>query len=309
MLRLRFIAIRFSFALAATAALPAATAWADLELPAPSPAAKVSQRVGITDVSVEYSSPAVGGRVIFGDLVPWDKAWRTGANSPTKITFSRDATFGGAAVPAGTYAIVTLPGKKAWQIALNKDLTINVTDHTYNAKDELVRVNATTSKIAKRERMIFAFSDTSDDTTSLDLEWDKLRVSVPIKVDTAKHVDASIKALLESDAAPGATATAGDKSSPAGPPLWRQFANAARYVSEKKKDYPAATAMIEKSLALKVQWYNNWIKADILHRQGNDAEALKFAQIAKDLGDKEPAGAFFYKDTVEKALVEWKGKK
>ncbi len=287
MLSLRVTSSRIAVALATTFTLTAGAAWADLELPAPSPAAKVMQRVGITDISLEYSSPAVDGRKVFGTLVPWDKAWRTGANSPTKITFSRDVTFGGAAVPAGTYAIVTIPGEKSWTVALNKDLAINVTDHTYDAKDELVRVKATTSAIPHRERMTFVFDNTKDDSTSLDLEWDKLRVSVGIKVDTGAHVAASIKSTLDN--------------------AWRPYANTARYLAEKKQEYPAAMEAIDKSLALKSVWFNNWIKADILHRQGNNAEALKFAQIAKDLGDKD--ANFFYKESVTKALTDWQAKK
>lgn len=283
----RAFSLRFALALATGVTLTATAAWADLELPAPSPAAKVAQRVGITDISLEYSSPAADGRKIFGALVPWDKPWRTGANSATKITFSREVTFGGAAVPAGTYAIVTIPSEKGWLIALNKDLTINVADHTYDAKDELVRVKATTSAIAHRERMIFTFSNTKDDETSLDLEWDKLKVGVTIKVDTTTHVAASIKTTLEN--------------------AWRPYANTARYLAEKKQDYAGATEAIDKSIALKSMWFNNWIKADILHRQGNNADALKFAQIAKDLGDKD--ANFFYKDQVTKALTEWHGKK
>src|SRR5689334_1734859 len=93
----------------ATVALAAPSAWAQLELPAPSPAAKVMQRVGLTDISLEYSSPAVKGRKIWGELVPYDKVWRTGANASTKISFSRDVTFGGKPVPAGTYTLVTFP--------------------------------------------------------------------------------------------------------------------------------------------------------------------------------------------------------
>ncbi len=274
-------------ALAASFSLFAATAWADLELPAPSPAAKVAQRVGITDISLEYSSPAVDGRKIFGGIVPWDKPWRTGANAATKITFSREVRFGGADVLAGTYSIVTIPSEKGWIVALNKDLSINVADHNYNTKDELVRVKATTSAIPHRERMLFVFDNTKDDETSLDLEWDKLRVSVPIKVDTAAHVAGSIQTTLDN--------------------AWRPYANAARYLSEKKQDYPAATKAIDDSLALKSTWLNNWIKADILHRQGNNADALKYAQIAKDLGDKD--ANFFYKDQVVKALTDWAAKK
>ncbi len=287
MIRFRFPSSRIAVALATTFTLSATAAWADLELPAPSPAAKVAQRVGITDISLEYSSPAVDGRKIFGGVVPWDKAWRTGANASTKITFSREVRFGGADVLAGTYAIVTIPSEKGWIVALNKDLSINVTDHTYDAKDELVRVKATTSAIPHRERLAFLFDNTKDDETSLDLEWDKLRVSVPIKVDTATHVAGSIKTTLDN--------------------AWRPYAQAARYLAEKKADYPGALTAVDNSLALKSTWLNNWIKADILHRQGNNAEALKFAQVAKDLGDKDPN--FYYKDQVTKALTDWAAKK
>jgi hypothetical protein len=108
-----------SFALFSTSAL------AQLDLPQPSPAATVSQRVGLTDISVEYSSPAVNKRKIWGGLVPFDKPWRTGANAATKITFSRDVTVGGKAVPAGTYSVVSCPTAKGWTIAFNSDPKTN----------------------------------------------------------------------------------------------------------------------------------------------------------------------------------------
>lgn len=172
-------------------------------------------------------------------------------------------------------------------MALNKNLTINVADATYDNKDELVRVKAMPSAIAQRERMIFAFGDTTDSSTSLDLEWEKLKISVAIKVDTAAFVAASIKANVDG--------------------AWRPMANTARYYAETLKDLPTAMKYIDQSLGLASMWFNNWIKADILHRMGKDAEALKFAQVAHDMGMKDAAG-FFYKDQVEKALVDWKKK-
>lgn len=286
MLVSRFISRTLVCTIALSTAVVSAPAFADLELPQPSPGAKVSQRVGITDVSVDYSSPAVNGRKIFGGLVPWDKPWRTGANSATKITFSRDITFGGVAVPAGTYSIVSIPSEKNWQIALNKDLTINVADQTYNNKDELVRVKATLSTIPHRERMLFVFSNTTDAETSLDLEWDKTRVSVPIKVDP-KYVETSIKGALDN--------------------AWRPFANSARYVAE-HKEYARALQYIDASISIQSTWFNNWIKADILHKEGkNQADACKFAQTAWDMGEKDQG--FFFKDQVQKALTDWKCKK
>jgi hypothetical protein len=262
-------------------------AWADLELPAPSLAAKVTQRVGLTDVTVDYSSPAAKGRKIWGDVVPFDKPWRTGANAATKITFSRDVTFGGAAVPTGTYSVVTLPSEKGWTVMLNKDLKLSVADQKYDAKDELVRVKATTSAIPARERMTFIFANTTDNDTSLDLEWDKLRISVPIKADTTAQALANIKNALDN--------------------AWRPHASAARYTSETLKDYPTALKYADASIAIQSTWSNNWTKAEILAHQNNFAEARKYAQIAWDMGQKDPN--FYMKDMIKKVLVDWKDKK
>ena len=275
------------FLAASTVALSAMPAFADLELPSPSPAAKVMQHVGLTDITVEYSSPAAKGRKIWGDVVPFDKPWRTGANAATKITFSRDVTFGGLAVPAGTYAIVSFPGAKGWEIVLNKNLAMGDAAREYDAKQDFGRVKATTAAIPLRERMTFVFAGTTDNDTSLDLEWEKLRVSVPIKVDTTAQALANIKKAVEG--------------------AWRPHANAARYMAETQKDLPAALSYIDASIAISSTWFNNWIKADILAKQGNYAEARKFAQIAWDLGEKD--SNFFYKDQVAKALKDWKDKK
>src|SRR4051812_31675087 len=90
---------------------PVAAAQAVIETPSPSPKARVEQRVGVTDVAIDYSSPGVKARKIWGELVPYDKVWRAGANAPTKLTVSRDFTFGGAAVKAGSYSVFMTPGK------------------------------------------------------------------------------------------------------------------------------------------------------------------------------------------------------
>ena len=275
-------------ALAATTAFVASHAVAQqLELPAPSPAAKVTQRVGLTDITVEYSSPAVKGRKIWGDLVPWDKPWRTGANAATKITFSKDVTFGGQPVLAGTYAVITLPTQKGWTVVLDKDLAVGSAGKPYDTKDDAARAKATTAAIAPRERMLFLFSNTTDGDTSLDLEWEKLRVSVPIQTDTATQVQANMKTALDN--------------------AWRPHANAARYLGETSKDYDRALAYLDASIAIQSHWYNNWLKADVLAKKANFPEALKFAQVAWDMGQKDPN--FFMKDAVAKALVDWKAKK
>lgn len=260
-------------------------ALAQLELPAASPAASVSQRVGLTDIAVEYSSPAVSGRKIWGALVPFDKPWRAGANKATKITFSRDVTFGGKAVAAGSYAIVMHPTASGWTVALNRDVGLWVGgSKPYDDKLDAARVPAATSAIAPRERMTFVFGGTTDSQTSLDLEWEALKISVPIQVDTANQAKANIEAALKS--------------------AWRPHALAARYIAETTKDYATALKYIDASLAIEKQWFNTWIRADILHNAGRDAEARKAAQAAWDLGSKDPN--FFYKDRVAEALKSWK---
>ena len=263
----------------------ATAAHAQLELPQPSPKATVSQRVGLTDISIDYSSPAVNARKIWGDLVPFDKPWRTGANAATKITFSKDVKIAGKAVPAGTYSIVTHPTAKGWTLALNKDVALFSGGGEYDAKKDHVRVPLTTAEIPHRERMTFIFSDTTSDKTRLDLEWEKLRLSLPIEADTATQVAANIKGATEG--------------------AWRVHANAARYLAENNGDLAQALKFADQSIAIQSTWFNNWIRADILKRQNNVAEAKKSAQVAWDLGQKDVKG-FFFKDQVEKALKEWK---
>src|SRR5437763_17077101 len=107
-------------AAAAALCLSGGVARADLDLPRPSPFAKVTQTVGYTDITVDYSSPGVKGRKIWGNVVPYDKLWRAGANLATKVTFSRDVTFAGKPVAAGTYAFFLIPTKGAWTVILNK---------------------------------------------------------------------------------------------------------------------------------------------------------------------------------------------
>ncbi|WIG92914.1 DUF2911 domain-containing protein [Myxococcus sp. SDU36] len=267
--------------------LSAMPALAQLKLPAPSPAAKVMQEVGVSEISVEYSSPAVKGRKVWGELVPNDKAWRSGANAATKITFSHPVTFGGKAVPAGSYAIVSLPSQKGWKVMLNSDLGLWRGGAPYDASKDVASVNATTTAIPARERLTYLFTDTTDTGTRLDLEWEQLRVSVPITVDTAALAKANLEQAEKSTAS--------------------MHASAASYVAENSKDYAAALKHADAAVAANATWYTHWIRADVLSRMGKYTEARKAAQAAWDLGQKDKN--FPYRDRVSKALAEWKNKK
>jgi hypothetical protein len=258
-----------------------------LDLPRPSPNAKVSQFIGLTEVTVDYSSPAVKGRKIWGDLVPHDKMWRTGANSATKITFSRDVTFGGQPVPAGTYALFTIPNRrKGWTVILNKKAEQSGAGNDYSAALDQVRFQVQPKAAPMRERMTFLFSDFTDDKGQLDLEWEKLRLSIPIKVDTEAQAMANIAKTLDG--------------------TWRTYALAARYVADTKKDYDTALRYADQSLALKEEWFNLWIKATIVAGKGNRKDAIALGEKAYDLGKK--AEVFFLEPEIKKTLAEWKKK-
>jgi Protein of unknown function (DUF2911) len=255
-----------------------------IETPQASPHAKVEQHVGLTDVTVDYSSPAVKGRKLWGDLVPWDKPWRTGANAATKLTVSRDFVFGSSKVKAGTYSLYTVPGKASWTVIIGSNADVWGTDVA--DKDKIVaQMSVKPSALAQpRERMVFIFSDTTDATANLDLEWEKLRVRIPIAVDTKGQVSASIEKVL------------GDS--------WRPYQVAARYLLESGGDLDRALSYIDKSIAIQSTWNNNWMRSQILAKKGMKAEARAAAQQAQKLGSGEDYD--FYKDQIAKAAAESK---
>jgi hypothetical protein len=254
------------------------------DLPRQSPLARVEQRVGLTDFAVEYSSPGVKGRKIWGGLVPYDQLWRTGANAATKLEASRDFTFGGTAVPAGTYAVFTIPGKKSWTVILNSQA--DAATRTYDEANDVARVSVKSAGAPARERMAFQFSDTTDDGTRLDLEWAALRVSVPIEVDTGTQVQANIEEALDA--------------------AWRPHFASARWLLENDGDLAQAAAYVETSIGIKPTWWNTWVKAQILAKQGKPAEAVTAAEEAKSLGAGDEIFEGFFKEAVDKAIAGWK---
>lgn len=153
--------------------------------PAPSPGCTLKQRVGLTDIEIVYSRPGIKGRTIFGGLVPYDQVWRTGANEATRVTFSAPVKLNGADIPAGTYALFTIPGEKEWTIIINKGAK-QWGAFSYNQKDDLVRVKATPVKLPESvETFTIDINDIRDDSATLDLIWDKTRVPVKLEVEKA----------------------------------------------------------------------------------------------------------------------------
>ncbi|MCU1277724.1 MAG: hypothetical protein JWM53_1270, partial [bacterium] len=219
-------------AVLAVAALASSASAQQLELPRPSPNAKVSQFFGVTEIAVDYSSPGVKGRKIWGAVVPYDKVWRAGANGPTKITFSKDVVVDGKPMAAGSYAFFVQPTAAKWTLIFNKD-SKQAGIFGYNKADDVLRVDVKPQAAPMRERLAYGFSNFGDAGGSLDLEWEKVRVSLPIKVKTDEQVAASVKGLMSGG--------------------WSPWANAARYELD-KKNYDEGMQLVDKSIQIKETW-------------------------------------------------------
>ena len=173
-------------------------------IPAVSPRQVVEQQFSITKISIDYGRPAVKGRVIFGDLVPFGEVWRAGANEATKITFGQEVLFGNQKVKKGTYALYIVPQEKEWKIILNKGVN-NWGAFNYDAKDDVVSTTVPVKKMnEKMERFTINFEDITDEKLNLVFEWDKTRADVPIEIlnveETLQIID-NLKAIkkIESD--------------------------------------------------------------------------------------------------------------
>jgi hypothetical protein len=258
---------------------------AQLQLPQPSPKATFTQTVGVTDVTIEYSSPGVKGRNIWGELVPYDELWRAGANQATKVTFSRDVSISGTNVPKGSYSLLMLPVQNGeWTVIFNKNPVASTS--AYKQEEDIVRVRVRPETVPHRERLLYLVSDFTENSGNIDMEWEKLRIRVPVTFETDKIAMESINNTFNS--------------------FWRQYAAAANYQLNVKKDYDQGLDWINKSIALKEDWYNHWIRAQILREKNMHQEAYKSAQKAKELGDKSEN--FFFRNQVEEALKNWRKK-
>jgi len=185
--------ITLLFALVAITAL----SFGQVETPQPSPSSTVKQTVGLTEVTVDYSRPSMKGRTIFGDLVPFDSVWRTGANASTDITFSDDVKLGDADVPAGTYALYTKPGKSSWEVMLYSDADQWGTPREFDESLVVASTTVTPSTMSSSvETFLISFDKLSNNGAHMIMAWENTQVSVPITVYTKDAVQESIDSTL-----------------------------------------------------------------------------------------------------------------
>jgi hypothetical protein len=241
-----------------------------IDFPQASSLASVKERVGVTDVSIEYSRPNVRERKIFGGLVPYGTVWRTGANAATRITFSTDVKLAGAAVPAGSYALFTIPGEAEWTVILSKVVDDQWGSYAYNQKDDQARIKVKSAATSEPlETMTIGVQDVRAGKANLVIAWE--RTKVPVEIDT--DVVAKIKPQIEA-----AMAGSGEKP----------YFAAAMFYYENDLDMKLAKEWIE--AAVKKQPDAVWMvyrKGLILKKAGDKEGAMAAAKQARELASKE----------------------
>ena len=268
-------------AVALIACVAASHATADLKLPRVSQNARLDQTIGVTDMSLTYSRPGVKGRVIWGGLVPWDQPWRTGANEATTFTTSTPIQFGGKPLAAGTYALLTIPGKDEWQVVINSDKDMWGSNGYTQAKDVL-RVPVKPTAAEPTEWMQFTFEDLSPGSANLALRWEKLKIAVPITVDLDKIVADAAAAVNDG---------------------WRTPYRAASYCFDNNVSLEKGRAWLDKSLAMEQRYQNLNLLARWQMKDGKRTDAIATAKkaIAAGKADKDKP------DTAptEKLVADW----
>ena len=173
------------------------SAYSQFTLPAASPRQKVEQQFSMSKITVDYGRPGVKGRKIFGDLVPFGKVWRVGANSSTKITFEQSVNFGGKTVSAGTYGLFVIPTEKEWKVILNKD-SQQWGAYTFDEKLNVVDVTVPVQKLAeKQEWFEIELNPVDDNSVNLVMKWDFTKVELPLKTGKPETVSKIVEKLKE----------------------------------------------------------------------------------------------------------------
>ena len=237
-----------------------------LRTPAPSPVQNVSQEFALSTVQLSYSRPAIKGRKIFGDLVPYGKVWRTGANGATTLVFGEDVTIGGKKITAGKYGLLTIPEEKEWTIIISKQLDVT-SPAAYKQDQDVVRFKAAAESLPVTvESFMITFDNIKTSSMDLLMIWDKTAVAFPITVNADEKIMTQIDNLMKNDNRP--------------------YFNAAMYYLDNGKDLNKALEWFTKAEEQnpKAFWVTHQ-KANCLAKLGKKQDAIaaanKSMQVAK----------------------------
>ena len=263
---------------------------AQVKTPQPSPKAVVSQVIGLTDVEIDYSRPSAKGRTIFGDLVPFGKVWRTGANENTIIYFSDDVIITGKTLKKGKYALYTLPKADSWDFIFYATTDNWGTPETWDESKVVLRVAAKPETLSRNvESFLISFTNLDNNFANLELAWEKTVVVLKIEVPTQKTAIESIEKAL-------AGPTAGD------------YFSSSQFFFQSNGDLSKALLYINKALELnenKPYWYNRQ-KSLIQAKMGDKKGAIETAKLS--LAGAEIAKNNDYVKMNKDSIAEWNKK-
>lgn len=250
-------------------------AYAQITMPAPSPGATLTTKIGLTDVKIDYSRPRIKGRKIFGTgadfVTPYTKIWRTGANQGTVITFGDDVEVEGTKVAKGSYLLLTIPNTTDWTVILYKDVSMGGNTDQYKQDQDAARFTVKSEKLTEKVEMFtINVTDLSDDNTmaKIQLAWENTSVKFGVKVDFDKKVSAQIENTM-TNTIPGS------------------YATSARYYLDTKKDLQQALKWIDMAIAADPNaFWNIHLKAQIQKALGDKAGAIATAQKSMDVAKK-----------------------
>jgi hypothetical protein len=235
-----------------------------LRTPAPSPTQTIRQDFGLSTVELSYSRPSVKGRKVFGDLVPYGKVWRTGANQATTLTFGEEVMIGDKKVPAGKYGLLTIPEKDQWTVIITKQLDVT-SPAAYKQDQDVVRVSAKPEFLPfSLETLTMTFDNVTANSMYLGIIWDKTMVNIPIKVDVDSKIMGQIDNIMNKDNRP--------------------YFNAAMYYVDNGKDQAKALAWFDKAIEQNPKAF--WIyhqKASLLAKMGKKQDAITTANKSMEL--------------------------
>ncbi len=233
-----------------------------LKVPILSPATEISQEVALTEVKLSYARPSAKGRKIFGELVPFNEIWRTGANASTKITFAEDVKVVGNPLKAGTYAVYSIPGEKEWTMIIHSNLRHrSLAGNVYKQEEDVFRFKATPTKTAGFvETFTIAFTDIATNTANISLSWENTEVKFPIEFDVDSRIAQQVAELEKAEGGMSAM----------------NYFLAAEYNYHNNKDLAKADEWILAALGKSAKNPRfGLLRARILHKAGKKDEALK----------------------------------
>lgn len=263
---------------------------AQVKVPQPSPKSTLTQTVGLTDVEVEYSRPSAKGRVVFGNLVPFGKLWRTGANANTIISFSEDVMIGGSTLKKGKYSLFTTPKADSWEVVFYTDTDNWGTPETWSESKVALKTTVKSEVLNRNvESFTVSINNLDNNFGHLELSWEKTLVAIKFEVPTQKSALASIDKTL-------AGPSAGD------------YFSAAQFYYQSNQDASKALSYVNKALDLnttKPFWYNR-LKSLIQAKMGDKKGAIETAKIS--LAAAEVAKNDDYVKMNNDSIAEWSKK-